>query len=133
MYMLLLIVQLVVDEVVCVFQSAIHSVQIGLGHCGEQTYLFLKLELDFFAKFVSEFLEVWRLGHFSTTFVVCRFHASPYFSLELVVLLHFAGDDAKLSIADTLIFQGFGYQLIDRVPFSQGQCIDLLMFGHFPV
>ena len=93
------------------------TVQIGLGHCGEQTYLFLKLKLDFFAKFVSEFLEVWRLG-LCGNIVCCLCHASPDGSLEFVVFLHFAGDDAELSIADTLILQGFGDQLIDRVPFS---------------
>ena len=92
----------------------------------------MKLKLDFFAKFVSEFLEVWRLG-LCGNIVCCLCHASPYFSLEFVVFLHFAGDDAELSIADTLILQGFGDQLIDKVPFGNGQCIDLLVFSHFPV
>ena len=61
---------------------------------------------------------------------LCR--ASPYFGLERVVLFDFAGDNAKLDIADLFVCKGLGNQLVDGVALGQGQRVDLIVLGHFP-
>ena len=48
----------------------------------------------------------------------CRF--------EFVILLHFARDDAELNVADLFVCKSLGDQLVDRVAFGQGKCVDLL-------
>ena len=83
------------------------------------TFFFLKLFFYFLAKLFFEFLNIWSL-YLCGRLLCNSFNTRAYLSLEFVILLNFASDDAKLNITNLFVSKSFGDQFVDRVPLRLG-------------